>query len=383
MPDSCRQDLNQCSLQVWQRNSFPHRGVTQSVTFSNGATLTCTSNGANTRRSCTMTGTPAGGGDNQAAGSPTTNNAVLAAQNALFRSGDYQGPLDGDPNRDMSDAISQYQRTQGLPTTGVLDDATRARLGLETSPASKAALAAESALFRSGEYQGPLDGDPNRDLSDAIRQYQRAQGLPVTGVLDDPTRAHLGLETTPTYKAALAEQTALFRSGEYLGPLDGDPNRDMSDALRQYQRGQGLPVTGVLDDATRAHLGLSTSPTYKAALAAQSALFRAGYYTGPLDGDPNRNLSDAISQYQRAQGLPLSGVLDSATRIRLGLDTPASNPVLAAENALFRAGDYMGPLDGDPNRDMSDAIRTFQRAQGLPITGALDDATRARLRLPR
>jgi len=207
--------------------------------------------------------------------------------------------------------------------------------------------------------------------------------LPVTGVLEEPTRAHLGLEPTPTYEAALAEQTALFRSGEYLGPLDGDPNRDMSDALRQYQRGQGLPVTGVLDDATRAHLGLSTSPTYKAALAAQSALFRAGYYMGPLDGDPNRNLSDAISQYQRAQGLPVSGVLDSATRVRLGLDTPASNPVLAAENALFRAGDYTGPLDGDPNRDMSDAIRTFQRAQGLPITGALDDATRARLRIPR
>jgi hypothetical protein len=121
MPDSCQQDLNQCSLQVWQRNSFPHRGVTQSVTFSNGATLTCTSNGANTRRSCTMTGTPAGGGDNQAAGSPTTNNAVLAAQNALFRSGDYQGPLDGDPN---------LQRAQGLPITGALDDATRARLRL-------------------------------------------------------------------------------------------------------------------------------------------------------------------------------------------------------------------------------------------------------------
>jgi len=33
-----------CSLKIWARNSFPHRGYQQSVKFSNGMTLTCTSN---------------------------------------------------------------------------------------------------------------------------------------------------------------------------------------------------------------------------------------------------------------------------------------------------------------------------------------------------
>ena len=54
MPDNCRQNLNQCSLQIWGRNSFPHRGDQQSATFSNGMTLTCTSNGRDTPRSCTL-----------------------------------------------------------------------------------------------------------------------------------------------------------------------------------------------------------------------------------------------------------------------------------------------------------------------------------------
>jgi hypothetical protein len=54
MPDNCKQNLDQCSQKVWTRNSFPHRGVQQSTTFSNGMTLTCTSNGPDIPRSCTL-----------------------------------------------------------------------------------------------------------------------------------------------------------------------------------------------------------------------------------------------------------------------------------------------------------------------------------------
>ena len=54
MPDDCNQNLNRCSLQIWGRNTFPHTGYTQSVKFSNGMILTCTSNGPNTPRSCTL-----------------------------------------------------------------------------------------------------------------------------------------------------------------------------------------------------------------------------------------------------------------------------------------------------------------------------------------
>jgi Ricin-type beta-trefoil lectin domain len=54
MPDNCQQNLNQCSLKIWGRNSFPHRGYQQSAKFSNGMTLTCTSNGPDTPRSCAL-----------------------------------------------------------------------------------------------------------------------------------------------------------------------------------------------------------------------------------------------------------------------------------------------------------------------------------------
>jgi len=52
MPANCQQYLQQCSLKIWPQNSFPKTGVTQSVTFSNGAVLTCTSTGPNKPRKC-------------------------------------------------------------------------------------------------------------------------------------------------------------------------------------------------------------------------------------------------------------------------------------------------------------------------------------------
>jgi hypothetical protein len=54
MPDNCNQNLDQCSQIVWGHNSFAHRGDRQSITFSNGMILTCTSNGRDIPRSCAL-----------------------------------------------------------------------------------------------------------------------------------------------------------------------------------------------------------------------------------------------------------------------------------------------------------------------------------------
>jgi hypothetical protein len=54
MPDNCNQNLDQCSQKIWAHNSFPHAGASQSITFSNGTTLTCTSNGRDHPRTCSL-----------------------------------------------------------------------------------------------------------------------------------------------------------------------------------------------------------------------------------------------------------------------------------------------------------------------------------------
>ena len=53
---------------------------------------------------------------------------MVIAQRALSRLGYYQGPRDGSASPALNAAVAAYQREQGLPTTGALDDATVSKL---------------------------------------------------------------------------------------------------------------------------------------------------------------------------------------------------------------------------------------------------------------
>jgi hypothetical protein len=55
------------------------------------------------------------------------------------------------------------------------------------------AVSVQSELARRGYYRGPTDGVIGRDSSEAIRAFQAAQGLPVTGVIDPKLLNALGI----------------------------------------------------------------------------------------------------------------------------------------------------------------------------------------------
>ena len=56
-----------------------------------------------------------------------------------------------------------------------------------------------------------------------------------------------------------ALQRALDRSGINPGPIDGDYGPLTSDAVRQFQQWQGLPITGIADAETLDSLGVDVS----------------------------------------------------------------------------------------------------------------------------
>jgi len=58
---------------------------------------------------------------------------------------------------------------------------------------------------------------------------------------------------------------------------------------------------------------------------------------------------------------------------------PFEEGVVAAQVALGRAGISPGSIDGVMGAQTRAALRVFQQKQGLPVTGALDEATQARL----
>ena len=73
----------------------------------------------------------------------------------------------------------------------------------------------------------------------------------------------------------------------------------------------------------------------------------------------------------------------AASGYRSAADTASSNAaspaVVIAQRALSRLGYYQGPRDGSASPALNMAVAAYQREQGLPATGALDDATVSKL----
>lgn len=56
---------------------------------------------------------------------------------------------------------------------------------------------------------------------------------------------------------AMRVQVELMRLGYYKGKIDGKMGPATKEALQAFQRAQGLTVTGVMDNATLAKLGIA------------------------------------------------------------------------------------------------------------------------------
>jgi|SRR5215471_2281293 len=139
---------------------------------------------------------------------------------------------------------------------------------------------------------------------------------------------------------AMAVQQRLKQSGIYAGPTDGVWGPESAAALEQFQRANGLQVTGQLNQATVATLGLNpadllaaappgvattTSPLAEplsrdAIRAVQSRLHQLGFYSGRIDGIWGPSMQASLQRFQQGRGLQATGQLNPATITALGLD---------------------------------------------------------------
>jgi peptidoglycan hydrolase-like protein with peptidoglycan-binding domain len=138
--------------------------------------------------------------------------------------------------------------------------------------------AAQQQLKNDGFYSGTVDGRSGPMTMSAIRNYQRANNLTVTGRLDSQTIDKLGIQNTgqasreavppsspstssnvptPSRDTVMSAQRQLQQSGLYKGSIDGRLGPQTQAAIRQYQQNNNLNVTGQLDQPTMSKLGIS------------------------------------------------------------------------------------------------------------------------------
>lgn len=229
-----------------------------------------------------------------------------------------------------------------------------------------AVLAVQNALMSNGfTLRGGATGVFDKNTRTTLRNFQKVVGLKVTGRVDAATAKVLKLnvaaaptnatatfpftmETLPkrgaSGDAVVVVQNAIQNAGTNVrGGIDGVFGLGVTKSIEDFQRAKGLPVNGLLDQATAQALGLvAAAPAPQASTAAapaitletlpvrgergervllvQQALVKAGMkLKGGADGIFGQATTNTLKRYQKLNGLNATGVLDAATAYKLAL----------------------------------------------------------------
>ncbi|AGA34987.1 Peptidoglycan-binding domain 1 [Thioalkalivibrio nitratireducens DSM 14787] len=307
-----------------------------------------------------------------------TSGTVLELQRELNRLGYGAGPEDGLMGARTREAIEAYQREHDLlvdgRASGALLSHVRATAQARTPaapvplppgfvPVSQLVADIQEAL-RSLGYDAPApSGRLTEATRDAIRAYEADRGLLVSGepsaeLLEHMRRRIADQQPAPAVDADTIAgiQAELRRRGYAIAVVSGRMDTQTREAIREYQQGRGVPVTGKPSPALLAELRAAdaepiTDPvvTRDQRAAAQRILNARGYGAGPPDGVLGPRSRDAIRTFQADHDLPPTGELTSRTLELLGIDVASEVPV--AEPRPFRVRVHDAFADGDYTRD--------------------------------
>jgi len=151
-----------------------------------------------------------------------------------------------------------------------------------------------------------------------------------------------------------ALQVGLREHGLYRGTVDGVLGPGTETAVRRFQRRAGLPVDGVAGRRTRRALGKygKRAPLGGRALllgnrgwdvaALQFALAWHGFPSGTVDGTFGSHTYEALRKFQRRQGIAPDGIAGPGTFAALRGPLPRS-PLSMARPLIGPIGDSFGP----------------------------------------
>ena len=212
----------------------------------------------------------------------------------------------------------------------------------------------------------------------------------------------------------LAVDHRLYELGYRDAECNGELDEITINALKKFQKVNGLEVTGDVDVETvellmsesavsqieylsqLAYEHANTAPLKKgsygeAVLKLQRALQKLGYFSGKCDGAYGDATASAVCRFQMANGLQESGIADGAVLLRLyegeaiAWDAfiqmncasvgDAGDHVRLIQLCLNKIGRYSGECTGRYGEGTQQAVRDFQMENGLEASGDVDEAT--------
>ena len=284
---------------------------------------------------------------------------------------------------------------------------------LHAGMSGDAVTALQNSLVAAGYLARTVDGDYGSTTKEAVYLFQKDKGLTATGEADDATRDAIRRAEGAGYRngggVVYAEgnvisdmQQRLQEAGSLKGNIDGVYGGDTVKAVKDFQRSRGFPVSGAIDEVTYHALRDISAGTPAPVVSSggesygvgdsgsdvktiQRKLKRLGYLEGEADGIYGGQTEDAVTAFQKEQGIPVTGGVNSVTRAKLNevyvaqtgdyilSEGARGKRVIHLQNQLLLHGYDPGVVDGVFGAGTADAIRRLQDETGLETTGVADE----------
>ena len=294
---------------------------------------------------------------------------VTSLQNDLVAAGYLARTVDGDYGSTTKEAVALFQKAKGLPVTGRADDDTRAAIeraagagyrpggGVVYAEGNRGSMISDMQvrLQVAGYLKGGIDGVYGADTTNAVKAFQKAKGIPVSGAIDEMTYSALrnvDSSSSPSYESSGGEegssasrgaslyiigdsgsevssiQRKLKKMGYLDGSVDGIYGGDTASAVKAFQDDEGLSSTGMVDGDTLARITseyaaqsgetvLSPGDSGKKVIRLQNKLLLHGYNPGSVDGVYGEGTAEAVRRLQAEENLARTGIADGDVWDRL------------------------------------------------------------------
>lgn len=285
-------------------------------------------------------------------------------------------------------------------------------------------------------YDVDVTGYYDYKTQSAVRSFQYINGLGLDGIAGRETQTTLYSVAARPYTTSGATyprlqrgdrsnyvtqlQARLAELGYYTIRVDGIFGVATQAGVRAFQLNNGLAATGIADEVTQSLLFSSAAKPIGSynniytllrrgsrgtqVSALQTRLSALGYYTGLIDGIYGSQTEAAVRSFQSYNNLGRTGTADTATQTVLfsnnawpktggssggggGSSTGyvylywgcENQAVSRLQTALKSAGYYSGNIDGQYYIQTYNAVKAFQRANGLAVDGIAGRKTQNKL----
>ena len=216
-------------------------------------------------------------------------------------------------------------------------------------------------------YTGATDGKYGTDTQAAVKKFQednRNKGLEVTGDADIATQIliasakYRGLRYGSEGDDVKELQTRLTALGYYTGKISGKFLEGSENGIKQFQKNNGLEVTGVADPLT------------------QEVLYSAAAVGRHDVEEPTPTPFSDLSYYlvdESESGVPMPEAPVPFTK-ELKKNSRGED-VKKLQERMQQLGYFDGPISGNYQDKTVKAVKTIQTQNGMAATGKVDEAT--------